>query len=173
MKAVLLRQGPILRGMVLRPAFLIGTALLLTFLSATSTATWPYILVALAGLVGLWESNRTVYRLLHSTLLRRRTGRYLELCALWMVNLIADLWLLNVAVQLALPGTFESRTGGASMIDVLYFTVLTFASGGYGDILPASPTGKALSIFTTLIGFFYASTLCAAILQQLSADRNR
>lgn len=164
---------PILTGMVLRPVLLISTASLVTLLSAGCGAKWPYGLVALAGVVGLWESSLTVYRLLRSSYLREGTGRYLQVCALWMVNLIADLGLLNLAVQLALPGTFASQTGPVSTIDVLYFTVLTFASGGYGDIVPASPTGKGLAMITTLVGFFYASTFCAAILQQLSADRRR
>lgn len=163
--------GQIRDGLVVRPALLIGAATLLTLLASTNAAKWPYGLVAIAGALGLWESNLTVYRFLRSSITRRGTTRYLQVCALWIGNLIADLWLLNLAVQLAWPGTFESRTGAVSAIDVLYFTVLTFASGGYGDILPASATGKILSIITTLVGFFYASTLCAAILQQLSVDR--
>jgi hypothetical protein len=166
-----MRPGPILTGMVLRPALLIGAATYVAVLCSATSAKWPYGLIAVAGAVGLWESNLTVYRLLRSSYIRRRAGRYLQVCALWMVNLIANLGLLNLAVQLALPGTFESRTGSVSAIDVLYFTVLTFASGGYGDILPASATGKVLSMVTTLVGFFYASTLCAVILQQLSAQR--
>lgn len=168
-----MRSGPIFHGLVLRPALLIAAATLVTVLSSSSPSKWQYGLVALAGIVGLWEASLTVYRLLHSSYLRRGTERYLQVCALWMLNLIADLALLNVAVQLAFPGTFESRTGSVSIVDVLYFTVLTFASGGYGDILPASSIGKALSAVTMLIGFFNASTLCAAILQQVSAGRRR
>lgn len=168
-----MRPVPILDGMVVRPAVLIGAAALLTRLATATPARWPYGLVALAGLIGLWESNLTVYRLLRSSYIREGTERYLQVCALWMVNLIIDLGLLNLAAQMAFPGTFESRTGSVSPIDVLYFTVLTFASGGYGDVVPASAVGKALAMVTILIGFFYASTLCAATLQQLSPNRRR
>lgn len=168
-----MRPGPILDGMILRPAWLVGAATVLALLSSASTAKWPYGLVALAGVVGLWETNLTVYRLLRSTYVRAGTERFVQVCALWMINLIVHLGLINLAAQLALPGTFESRTGSVAAIDVLYFTVLTFASGGYGDIVPASAVGKALAMVTILIGFFYASTLCAATLQQLSTNRRR
>ena len=158
-------------GMMFRPAILASAAAFVTVVSPDESAKWPYGLVALAGAVGLYESNLLVYRLLHSPLMKRGTGRYLQVCALWMVILIVNLTLLNLAAHLSLPNTFKSDTGLLSSLDILYFTILTFASGGYGDVIPATPVGKALSIVTTLFGFFYASTLCAAILQQISLQR--
>lgn len=161
----------IVTGMVLRPAVVAGVAALAALMASASSATWPYGLVALAGIIGLWESTLWVYRLLRSPVMRRGTGRYLQVCGFWMVNLIINLTLINLAAHLASPGTFRSGTGNVSIPDILYFTLLTFASGGYGDVVPVTALGKALSMVTTLVGFFYASTLCAAILQQISLQR--
>lgn len=169
----MLRPHTLVTALIIRPAVLAGMAALLTVAVAATGKSdrWPFGLVAVAGVAGLWESAVWIYRLLCSPLVRQGTGRYLQLCALWMINLIVNLTLLNLAAHLAYPGTFRSAGGSASLLDMLYFTLMTFASGGYGDVVPVTPLGKSMAMITTLCGFFYGSTLCAAILQQISMQR--
>lgn len=158
---------------ILRQTALACTAIFVALLSARpAPPTWLLGLFALAGLLGLWETNRWVYQRLSMPVAEGESPSPLRVCATAMINLVTNLTLLNLTAHLALPGTFIRLPSGAVTVwDVLYFTILTFASGGYGDLIPGSALGKALSMVTMLVGFFYASTLCAAILQQSTLIR--
>lgn len=48
-----------------------------------------------------------------------------------------------------------------SIPDALWFMVVTASTVGYGDIVPTSPEGKALSALTILIGIIFASIFTA------------
>lgn len=161
----------VLMTTLLRPALLALMALLLLLLSLDETAAWPYALTAAGSLVGLWESYVGVYHLLAAPPRRIATAvEQVRICAAWLVNVLSNLILLNLSAGLAFPGTFEWRGRLASLLDVAYFTLLTFASGGYGDVLPATPLGKGLAMLTSFAGLTYATILFAALFQRLRAD---
>jgi len=65
---------------------------------------------------------------------------------------------------------FEWRGLPASALDVAYFTLLTFASGGYGDVLPTRPLGKLLAMLTSLSGLLFATILFAALFHRLRSE---
>lgn len=61
--------------------------------------------------------------------------------------------LLVLYVVLLLIGTvFYARTEGWSVLDALYFCVVTLATVGYGDFAPRTPLGKVFTIVYILIG---------------------
>lgn len=128
----------------------------------------PFVL-ALLGVVGLWHSSAG------AVLLTRRpvVGSRLLVCTVWLMKALASLALLNVAAQLAFPGTWEWRGGNASPLDVVYLTILTFASSGYGDVLPATALGKGLSMLTSFTGLAYATMLCTALWQHVAPRDGR
>ncbi|HYF91137.1 MAG TPA: ion channel [Symbiobacteriaceae bacterium] len=145
-------------------------ALLLVLAGAPPSSRWPFVLAGAGCLTALWDGYAGVFRLLRRP---RRAGRRsvpLQICALWLINTLAYLVLLNTAAELAVPGTFEWRGGPAAPLDVAYLTLLTFASSGYGDVLPANGLGKALAMVSSLAGLLYATMLVTAIWHHYAPD---
>lgn len=68
--------------------------------------------------------------------------------------------LIFIVLLLASSTTFYSEYENWSVIDALYFSVMTMATVGYGDLVPTSPTSKIFTmIFTFLsIGAFVSFT---------------
>jgi voltage-gated potassium channel len=58
-----------------------------------------------------------------------------------------------------------------SFLDALYFTVVTIATVGYGDISPATAGGKILVIFVIIIGIGTFVTLLTSVAQWLLQRR--
>lgn len=48
-----------------------------------------------------------------------------------------------------------------SLSDALWFMVITASTVGYGDIVPSSPEGKALSVLTLIIGIIFVAIFTA------------
>lgn len=161
------RTGDGLVRVLLRPAVLGLMALLLLLIASGEELRWPYGLISSAVLMGLWESYAGAYRLVGLPGPAGSSLRRVRVCAAWLVGALLNLSLLNLAAQLAYPGTFLWRGDSASLLDVIYLTVLTFASGGYGDVLPANVLGKLLVMLTSLAGLIYATILFAALFQTI------
>jgi voltage-gated potassium channel len=64
---------------------------------------------------------------------------------------IAPILLALMAVVII--GTFSfSRLEGLSLFNAFYFTIITVATVGFGDITPVTAGGKALTIFVVVVG---------------------
>ena len=56
-------------------------------------------------------------------------------------------------ISLILSGTlFYRAVEGWHCLDALYFSVMTLATVGYGDLNPTTPLSKAFTIFYVLVG---------------------
>lgn len=162
--------SPLVRTL-LRPAMLALSATLVLLLAADQPMRWPYALSAAASLLGIWECFAGVYRLLGTGGTARTPVRQIQVCTLWLATAVANLALLNVAAHLAIPGTFEWRGREASIMDIVYFTLLSFASSGYGDVLPGNSLGKMLAMVASSAGLAYATIIFAALLDSLRQHR--
>ncbi|MBY6274658.1 potassium channel family protein [Symbiobacterium thermophilum] len=154
---------------LVRPAVMALLSLLLLVILAEAEF-WAYSLSAAAAGIGLWESYLGAYLLMSAPVSRTGPVAQVRTTARWLLNTLANLMLLNLSAQLAFPHTFEWRGIPASALDVAYFTVLTFASGGYGDVLPASPLGKLLAMLTSVSGLLFATILFAALFHRLREE---
>jgi|GEM_PF-1895181 len=163
-------QADPLQQTLVRPALLALISLLLLVLTLDVEARWPFGLTASACLAGIWESYSGVYILLASPIRRRSAVDQVRICGIWLINAVSNLILLNLSALLAYPATFQWRAGSASLLDVAYFTVLTFASGGYGDVLPGTALGKLLAMLTSLCGLTYATILFASLFHRFRED---
>lgn len=154
---------------LVRPAVMALLGLLLLVLLGQEQG-WSSALAAAAAGIGLWESFNGVYRLLYLPVARTGPVAQVRTTARWLFNTLGNLVLLNLSAQLAYPHTFEWRDLPATALDVAYFTLLTFASGGYGDVVPGTPLGKLLAMLTSLSGLLFATILFAALFHRLRAE---
>jgi voltage-gated potassium channel Kch len=57
-----------------------------------------------------------------------------------------------VVVLLASGTVFYNRVEGWSVLDSLYFSVVTLATVGYGDLSPSTPASKVFTMVYILLG---------------------
>lgn len=60
--------------------------------------------------------------------------------------------LLFVGIVLAAGAVSYRLLEGWSWLDALYFSVVTLATVGYGDLAPVTPAGRAFTIAYVLVG---------------------
>lgn len=65
--------------------------------------------------------------------------------------------------------TSEMQT---TLLDPLYFTFVTFATLGYGDLLPVKPYAKSLAILIAVAGQLYIAVIIALLVGKFSSRRN-
>jgi hypothetical protein len=83
--------------------------------------------------------------------------------------------LLGLTVVVIAGGTaFYALQEGWSVVDALYFTVMTLATVGYGDLVPTSDVAKLFTVVYTLIGIgLLASTIAALAAAAIDARHER
>jgi hypothetical protein len=86
----------------------------------------------LSLLLGLTQLGRTI----------ARVARHPELRAL----------LVLYVVLLAMGTVFYARFEGWTILDSLYFCVVTLATVGFGDLAPRTPMGRGFTIVYVMIG---------------------
>ena len=77
--------------------------------------------------------------------------------------------LIFTVIEELLPGSFHSShtlspdTGGRSFSNMFYFSFVTLATLGYGDIVPLSGPAKGLAILEAVIGQMYLVVVVARL----------
>jgi hypothetical protein len=73
------------------------------------------------------------------------------------------------------PGPLTIRNNSLltrSFGDLLYYSFVTLATVGYGDVSPASPAARSLSLIEAVIGIMYVATMIARFVSiQTNNDR--
>ena len=93
---------------------------------------------------------------------------YIFLALIWSIfyQLLEDL----------IPGSFNGLSAGLKHThfnDLVYYSLVTITTLGYGDITPATPLAKALVIIEVIVGVFYIAILVAALVGDFMATRSQ
>lgn len=73
--------------------------------------------------------------------------------------------------SLALPVAAAERAPHLLHVDLMYFSLITQASVGYGDILPVSETARMLAVMQAIVGQFYMAVIVAVFVGSYAARR--
>lgn len=82
--------------------------------------------------------------------------------------------LISLIVFELLPGSFNlpAHFGTPQFEDFVYFSFVTLATLGYGDITPIHPVAQTLAILLTIIGqIYFAMVVALAISKYVSRDK--
>lgn len=88
--------------------------------------------------------------------------------------LFAKLYVLTLAFDPAafdLPSSAAERAPQLLQGDMLYYSVITMATVGYGDMLPVSEIARALAVVESVVGQFYVAVVVAVFVGMYTAQR--
>jgi Ion channel len=71
----------------------------------------------------------------------------------------------------SLPVEAAGRPAHLLQADMTYFSLVTLATVGYGDILPATHTARMLAMFQAVVGIFYVAAVVALFVGTYSSQR--
>ena len=76
---------------------------------------------------------------------------------------------LSPGAFIGLPATYDSARATG---DLIYFSMVTLATLGYGDIAPVHPVARSLASLEALIGQLYPAIILARIMTLYRTDRH-
>ena len=77
----------------------------------------------------------------------------------------------SVIIVLSIGTVFYRFVEGFSWIDAYYFSVVTLATVGYGDLAPRTTAGKLFTTFYIMIGVGILATFFSFLVRQRAANR--
>jgi len=89
--------------------------------------------------------------------------------------LFAQVYLLLLAwnpESFALPVAAAERAPHLLQNDMTYFSLVTLATVGYGDILPRSESARMVAMIEAVVGQFYVAVIVAAFVGMFAARRS-
>ena len=66
-------------------------------------------------------------------------------------------------IEAGAPGAFRAASSQTVFADLVYFSFVTLLTVGYGDVTPALPMARALTLFEGLFGVVYTTMVMAAL----------
>lgn len=69
------------------------------------------------------------------------------------------------------PGAYSAANGNTSFASMLYFSFVTIATLGYGDIVPVTSTARAFATMEAVMGQIYLVTIVARLVSLLGVRR--
>ena len=88
--------------------------------------------------------------------------------------IFAQLYLLLIAAN---PQSFDlmvpaaERTPRLLQVDMIYYSLITQCSVGYGDVLPMSDTARMLAVIQAVVGQFYMAVVVAIFVGMYATQR--
>ncbi|MFD4143525.1 potassium channel family protein [Streptomyces sp. NPDC058572] len=122
-------------------------------------ASWTLFVLALMGIASL------LLKEIRDVLLERphtRPGMVIPL----LVGLTVIVFASTYYALATHPGQFK---GLYTRTDALYFTIVTLATVGYGDITPSGQTARVVTMMQILYSFVFLTAAATALAQQMRA----
>jgi Ion channel len=69
------------------------------------------------------------------------------------------------------PESFKGINNPPRIGDLAYFSLVTIATLGYGDIIPSSHTARMISVFEAVLGQFYVAVIVAVVVGTYISQR--
>jgi voltage-gated potassium channel len=69
------------------------------------------------------------------------------------------------------PGSFQGLGTQSNIQEMTYFSLVTLATLGYGDILPVTHTARTLAILEAVVGQFYVAVIVALLVGMFISQR--
>ena len=82
-------------------------------------------------------------------------------------------WLYGAAATVGDGAFFAQAAGDGTAADRLYFSYVTLATLGYGDLTPAASFGRTLAVTEALLGQLYLVTVVAVLVSRVGHERGR
>ena len=101
------------------------------------------------------QKNVTIYTLVNAL------NGYL-LLGIMFISLVAF-------CDLYLPGSFNSS--GNSDMELVYYTLITLTTAGYGDITPQLPLAQSLAMLIAVMGQFYVAVVVAILVGKYASKQ--
>jgi adenine-specific DNA methylase len=90
--------------------------------------------------------------------------------AVYLVVGLAFAMLMNLDARLT-DDPYFAQVHTASLSQYVYFSYVTLATLGYGDLTPARAFGRLLAVFETIAGSLYLVTAVSLIVSRIGAER--
>lgn len=72
--------------------------------------------------------------------------------------------------DLYIPGSYNAK--GETAIELVYYTMITLTTAGYGDITPQLPISQSLSMLIAVTGQFYVAVIVAILVGKYASGNN-
>jgi len=92
--------------------------------------------------------------------------------AIYLIVGLAFALAANIAGRLS-GDPYFAQTHSASLSQYVYFSYVTLATLGYGDLTPATGAGRLLAVVETIIGNLYLVTAVSLVVSRIGQPRRR
>ncbi len=111
-----------------------------------------------------------VARVIHEMMKEKTVSLFTILDAVNGYLLLGILYISLVGfVELNFPGSYPVREG--EEINLVYYTMITLTTVGYGDVTPQLPVAKSLSMIMAVTGQFYIAVVVAIIVGKFASKQ--
>lgn len=128
---------------------------------------WPLGWRALEFLLDLALNGFVLSLMLRHIFTARRVGATTLLLAVNSYLLLGVIWAgAYILCETLQPGSFRGLDAGVreSLVDLYYFSFVTLATVGYGDVTPALSAARSLALAEMLCGVMFTAVLVARLI---------
>ncbi len=149
------------RGYFILALILAGPAFVLRWINNFLAGPW---LVFVADVLTVLFLLLIAMLILSHVLKAERVSKEKIFGALSVYLLLGVIWaLLFIIVEFLMPGSFRYGQEALTGAEMVYYSFVTLTTLGYGDIVPISPSVRALATLEALTGQLYLTVLVARL----------
>ncbi|MHA1528442.1 MAG: potassium channel family protein [Alphaproteobacteria bacterium] len=136
---------------------------------ASGSSQTSVVLVMVTVVLGVFAASRTLFTLVAAP------GADADAMAgaIFGYFLLAVVWaLLYRAQELWIPGAFSLAADDSAFTELMYFSLVTITTLGYGDVLPIAPVTRITAGLESAMGTLYTAILIARVVGALGERKD-